>query len=182
MKIIKTKIEGCYTIEPRVFEDERGSFFESFNLDLFSDKIGYKVNFVQDNQSFSTFGVMRGLHFQKGIHSQAKLVRVLSGKVLDIAVDIRKGSPTYGEHIAVILSSENKKQFFMPKGFAHGFIVLSDTAEFFYKVDNFYAPQSESGVLYNDPNLGIDWILDKSQIVVNNKDMELPLLNADTFL
>jgi len=180
MKIEETKILGCFVIEPRVFGDERGYFFESFNRDKFEEIIGYKVNFVQDNQSYSKYGVLRGLHLQKGDDAQAKLVRVLSGKVLDVAVDLRKGSPTYGQHVAVELSAENKKQLFVPRGFAHGFVVLSETAEFFYKVDNNYAPQSEGGLLFNDPELGIDWKVEEKDILVAEKDYNHPLLKNYT--
>ncbi len=176
MHIEETKLKGCFVIEPKIFGDERGYFFESFNNEQFIEKVGYKVNFVQDNQSFSKYGVLRGLHLQKGDDAQAKLVRVLSGKVLDVAVDLRIDSPTYGEHVAVELSAENKKQLFVPRGFAHGFAVLSETAEFFYKVDNNYAPQSEGGLLFNDKELGINWQIDDKDILVAEKDYEHPLL------
>ena len=176
MNIIETKIKGCFVIEPKVFGDERGYFFESFNVKKFEEKIGYNINFVQDNQSFSKYGVLRGLHLQKGDDAQAKLVRVLSGTVLDVAVDLRKNSTTYGQHVAVELSAENKKQLFVPRGFAHGFAVLSETAEFFYKVDNDYAPQSEGGLLFNDPELGIDWQIEEKNILVAEKDYDHPLL------
>ncbi len=176
MNIIETEIKGCFIIEPKVFGDERGYFFESFNQEQFEKEIGYKVNFVQDNQSYSKYGVLRGLHLQKGNDAQAKLVRVLSGKVLDVAVDLRKDSLTYGQHVAVELSAENKKQLFVPRGFAHGFAVLSETAEFFYKVDNNYAPQSEGGLLFNDKDLGINWQIDEKDILVADKDYDHPLL------
>ncbi len=176
MKFIETKLKGCYIIEPKIFKDERGYFFESFNEELFNDRIGYKVNFIQDNQSFSKFGVIRGLHYQTGDDAQAKLVRVLSGSVLDIVVDIRENSTTFGQHIAIELSAESKKQLFIPRGFAHGFVVLSKTAEFYYKVDNNYAPQSEAGILFNDPDLNINWLIDQKDLIINKKDMELPLL------
>ena len=176
MNIIETKIKGCFVIEPKVFGDERGYFFESFNVKKFEEIIGYNINFVQDNQSFSKYGVLRGLHLQKGDDAQAKLVRVLSGTVLDVAVDLRKNSTTYGQHVAVELSAENKKQLFVPRGFAHGFAVLSETAEFFYKVDNDYAPQSEGGLLFNDPELGIDWQIEEKNILVAEKDYDHPLL------
>lgn len=176
MKIKESKLKGCYMLEPSIFKDERGYFFESFNEKKFNKEIGYKVKFIQDNQSFSTYGVLRGLHFQSADDAQAKLMRVLSGKILDIAVDIRKDSPTFGNYITVELSSENKKQLFIPKGFAHGFVVLSKTAEFLYKVDNYYAPKSESGILYNDPDLDINWKIDKDNIIINNKDLDLSLL------
>lgn len=176
MDFIETKLSGCFVIEPKVFGDERGYFLESFNYQKFSDAIGYEIRFIQDNQSFSSFGVLRGLHLQTGSDAQAKLVRVLSGKVLDVAVDVRPNSKTYGQHIAIELSAENKKQLFVPRGFAHGFVVLSETAEFFYKVDNYYAPHSESGLLYNDPKLGIDWQIDEDQLLIASKDLEQPLL------
>lgn len=176
MNYIETKLKGCFIIEPKVFEDERGYFLETFNKDSFDKVIGQKTNFVQDNQSYSKYGVLRGLHLQKGDDAQAKLVRVLSGKVLDVAVDLRDDSPTYGEHISIELSSDNKKQLFIPRGLAHGFIVLSDIAEFYYKVDNNYAPKSEGGLLYNDKSLGIDWGIEESDVVINAKDLELPTL------
>lgn len=176
MHIEETKIKGCFILELKIFYDNRGHFFESFNKKKFDKEIGYEVDFIQDNQSFSNFGVLRGLHFQTGNNAQAKLVRVISGKVLDIAVDIRKDSPTYGQHISIELSADDNKQFFMPRGFAHGFVVLSKSAEFFYKVDNYYAPHSEAGILFNDPHLNIDWEIDKENLIVNDKDLELPLL------
>ncbi len=176
MNIIKTKLEGCIIIEPTIFGDERGYFFESYNEQNFVKAIGEKINFVQDNQSFSKKGSLRGLHFQKGIYAQAKLVRVLSGTVLDIAVDLRKNSITYGEYISVELSAENKKQLFVPRGFAHGFIVLSETAEFFYKCDNFYNKEAEGGIRYDDPDLLIDWRLEKSNFIISDKDKKLPFL------
>lgn len=172
----ETKLKGCFVLEPSVFKDNRGYFFESFNKERFDQGIGVKVNFVQDNQSFSQKGVIRGLHYQTGEFAQAKLVRVLSGKVLDIAVDIRKNSPTFGEHFSIELSSENKKQLFIPRGFAHGFAVLSDTAEFFYKCDNYYNKSSEGGVIFNDPTLNIDWKLSGDQYKVSEKDLVLPTL------
>lgn len=174
MNIIKTKLEGCFVIEPRVFNDERGYFFESFNQQKFSDLSGQFVNFVQDNESHSTKGVLRGLHYQVGEYAQAKLVRVLQGKVLDIAVDLRKDSSTFGQSVSVELSSENKKQLFVPRGFAHGFIVLSETATFFYKCDNFYNKESEGGIIYNDSTLKIDWQLPKEEFIVSKKDLVLP--------
>ena len=155
MQIEETKLKGCFIIDPKIFGDDRGYFFESYKQDVFEKAIGYKVNFIQDNQSLSSYGVLRGLHFQKGESAQAKLVRVLKGTVLDVAVDIRLDSPTYGQHVALELSAENKKQFFVPRGFAHGFIVLSETAEFFYKVDNIYSPNHEGGILFNDKDLDI---------------------------
>ena len=179
MKVTETSLKGCYIVEPTVFEDERGYFFESFNQEKFQKLTGVQAEFVQDNQSKSSYGVLRGLHFQKGEHAQAKLVRVLSGEVLDVAVDIRENSPTYGEHVAVILSAENKKQFFVPRGFAHGFVVLSDSCEFFYKCDNFYNKASEGGILYNDRQLNIDWMVPEEKLIISEKDMELnPLQNS----
>lgn len=176
MKAIETKLKGCFIVEPRVFEDERGYFFESFNHKRFCEAIGKEINFVQDNQSYSSKGVIRAIHYQIGEHAQAKLVRVLSGKVLDVAVDLRQGSPTFGQHVAVELSAENKKQFFIPRGFGHGFSVLSETAEFFYKCDNFYNKESEGGIIYNDSDLNIDWQLPFEDIIVSQKDLELPVL------
>ncbi|MDG3581290.1 dTDP-4-dehydrorhamnose 3,5-epimerase [Galbibacter pacificus] len=174
MKIEETKLKGCFVIEPEIFHDERGHFFESFNQKEFEKKIGQKVDFVQDNQSFSKKGVLRGIHFQMGKYAQAKLVRVLSGKVLDVAVDLRKDSKTFGEYIAVELSAENKKQMFVPRGFGHGFITLSETSEFAYKCDNFYQKESERGIIYNDKSIKIDWQLAESEIIVSQKDNQLP--------
>lgn len=169
MKYIQTKINGVWLIEPNVFSDERGYFMEAFKKDEFESKIG-PVDFVQDNESKSSFGVLRGLHYQKGEYSQAKLVRVLKGEVLDVAVDLRLSSPTFGKHVSVLLSEENKKQFFIPRGFAHGFAVLSEEAVFMYKVDNKYAPQAEASILYNDATLAIDWSLKESQMLLSPKD------------
>lgn len=176
MNFIATKLGGCYIIEPKIFTDTRGYFLESFNKNTFIDGIGQTVEFVQDNQSFSTKGVLRGLHYQTGDQAQAKLVRVLSGEVLDVAVDIRPGSATFGQHVSVVLSGENQKQMFIPRGFAHGFLVLSDTATFFYKCDNFYHKGSEGGIIYNDPALGIDWNLPESELIISDKDTVLPTL------
>ena len=173
MKFTKTSIEGLVIIEPRVFGDERGYFLESYNEKEFEQAI-CKVSFVQDNESKSSKGVLRGLHFQKPPFNQAKLVRCIEGRVLDVAVDIRKGSPTYGKHVAIELSGENKKQVFVPKGFAHGFSVLSKTAVITYKVDNRYAPESDSGIRYDDTELGIDWGLNQEEIQLSEKDKELP--------
>lgn len=177
MEIQETGIEGCVIIKPRIFEDDRGYFFESFNSKSFEELTGYETNFVQDNQSFSSYGVIRALHAQSGDHAQAKLVRVLQGEVLDVAVDIRKGSSTYGKHVAVKLSAKNKLQLLIPKDFLHGFAVLSDTAEFFYKCDNFYNKESEVGVLYNDPSLNIDWLIPENKRIVADRDLELPILS-----
>jgi len=179
MKFTETKLKDCYIIEPKIITDERGYFMESFNEKTFQEGIQQSVRFVQDNQSFSTKGVLRGLHYQIGEHAQAKLVRVLQGKVLDVAVDIRPDSPTYGQYEAVLLSAENQKQFFVPKGFAHGFLVLSDTATFFYKCDNFYNKEAEGGILFNDQSIGIDWSFPIDQLLISEKDQHLPtLLNA----
>ena len=177
MNKIETKIEGCFILEPRIFKDERGYFFESFNEDHFCKLINADVHFVQDNQSFSSYGVLRGLHAQAGEYAQAKLVRVLSGEVLDVAVDARPGSPTFGQHVSAVLSAQNQRQFFVPRGFLHGFVVLSETAEFFYKCDNYYHKASEVGVRYDDPALKIDWQLSKEQILVSDKDLVLPSFN-----
>ncbi len=176
MNVTETKLKGCFVIEPTVFTDERGYFMESFNAVRFNRAIGREVDFVQDNQSFSTKGVVRALHYQIGEHAQAKLVRVLYGKVLDVAVDLRKDSPTYAEHIAIELSDENKKQLFIPKGFAHGFVTLSEEAEFFYKCDNYYNKASEEGIIFNDPTLNIDWKLPEDKLIVSEKDRFLPTL------
>jgi len=176
MKFIPTKLEGCYIIEPRVIKDDRGYFMESFNENTFQKAVGKEVHFVQDNQSFSTKGVLRGLHYQTGEHSQAKLVRVLSGEVLDVAVDIRLGSHTFGQHVSIVLSEENQKQLYIPRGFAHGFLVLSDTATFFYKCDNFYNKESEGGIFYRDTTLNIDWCFPSNQLIISEKDQAQPIL------
>ena len=176
MKFIETKIKDLIIIEPTVFGDKRGYFLESYNLDKFKEFVG-KVSFVQDNESKSSKGVLRGLHFQKPPFDQSKLVRCIKGKVLDVAVDIRNGSETYGQHIAIELSSENKKQLFVPRGFAHGFLVLSESAVFAYKVDNFYAPDYDSGICWNDPILNISWGVDESEILVSEKDTKLPFFS-----
>ncbi|WP_443936903.1 dTDP-4-dehydrorhamnose 3,5-epimerase [Pedobacter sp. MW01-1-1] len=173
MEIEQTGLKDCVIIKPRVFEDQRGYFFESFNRNTFEEKTGLSGNFVQDNQSFSSYGVIRGLHAQSGEFAQAKLVRVLKGEVLDVAVDIRPGSPTYGKHISVKLSAENRLQLYVPRGFLHGFSVLSETAEFFYKCDNFYNKASELGVLYNDPTLNIDWLIPAGKESISDKDLVL---------
>lgn len=175
MKVIKTPIEGVVIIEPTIFGDERGYFFESFSQREFAEQVR-PVNFVQDNESKSKYGVVRGLHFQKGADAQSKLVRVVEGRVLDVAVDIRKGSPTFGQHVAVELSAENKRQFFVPRGFAHGFAVLSESATFQYKCDNYYAPQSEGAVAWDDPALGIDWQIPAEEVILSAKDAHHPTL------
>ncbi len=174
MKIEKTKLEGCYIIHDTVHGDSRGYFFESFHKSRFYEQTGLAIDFVQDNQSKSQRGVLRGLHFQQGDAAQAKLVRVLQGKVLDVAVDLRKQSPTFGEHVAVELSEESRTQFFVPRGFAHGFVVLSETAVFFYKCDNFYNKASEGGIIYNDTDLNIDWRIETAEVLLSDKDKVLP--------
>ena len=180
MEVIKTAIEGVYIIEPKVFGDARGYFFESFSEREFKEKVG-DVHFVQDNESMSKYGVMRGLHFQCPPYAQSKLVRCVKGEVLDVAVDIRKGSPTYGQHIAAILSEENHRQFFIPQGFAHGFAVLSERAVFQYKCDNFYHPEAEGGILILDESLGIDWGLAMKDAFVSEKDAKyMTLAEFDT--
>lgn len=176
MKITTTAIEGVVILEPEVFGDERGYFFESFSQREFEEKV-CKTTFVQDNESSSRYGVLRGLHFQKPPHAQAKLVRVVKGKVLDIAVDIRKGSPTFGHHVSTELSGENKRQLFIPRGFAHGFAVLSNEVVFQYKCDRYYVPHSEGGILWNDPALGIDWKLPAEDVILSEKDKKNVLLN-----
>ena len=181
MEYKKTTIEGVYIIEPRVFNDARGYFFEAWKKEEFEQHIG-KVEFVQDNESKSSYGVLRGLHYQKGDCSQAKLVRVIKGKVLDVAVDIRKSSPTFGKYVMVELSDENKRQFFIPRGFAHGFLVLSDEAIFTYKVDNAYAPQADAGIRWNDPDINIQWPIDPAQVQTSEKDLKQPFLkDAEVF-
>ena len=171
MEYIKTAIEGVYIIQPKVFNDQRGYFFESFRQSDFDANVGGHTEFIQDNESKSSYGVLRGLHYQKGEFSQAKLVRVIKGRVLDVAVDIRAGSPTFGRHVAVELSEDNHLQFFIPKGFAHGFAVLSDVAVFQYKCDEFYAPQSEGGIQLIDDSLGIDWRIPLDKAILSEKDL-----------
>ena len=175
MNIIKTALEGVVIIEPRIFEDPRGYFFESFSERDFNAQVR-EVRFVQDNESMSSYGVMRGLHFQRPPFTQSKLVRCVKGAVLDVAVDIRKGSPTYGQHVAVELTEDNHRQFFVPRGFAHGFAVLSDTAVFQYKCDNFYAPQADGGISILDDSLGIDWRIPTDKAILSEKDTKHPLL------
>ena len=176
MRVIKTKLEGVVIIEPQVFFDDRGYFFESFSQQRFNEQVA-PITFVQDNESKSSYGVLRGLHFQKSPFAQSKLVRVVKGKVLDVAVDLRKGSPTFGQYESVVLSEENKRQFFIPQGFAHGFAVLSEEAIFQYKCDNYYAPQSEGSVRWNDPTIAIDWQLPEKDIILSAKDEQAPLLS-----
>ena len=176
MNFIETKLKGCFILEPKIIKDERGYFMESFNQNTFEKGIGQQVQFVQDNQSFSSKGVLRGLHYQTGNHAQAKLVRVLSGEVLDVAVDIRPESSTFGQYEAILLSAENQKQFYIPRGFAHGFLVLSETATFFYKCDNFYNKESEGGLIYNDQTVSIDWQFSTAHLIISEKDQLLPNL------
>ena len=175
INVIETSIPGVVIIEPKVFGDARGYFFESWSQKDFSEAVR-PVNFVQDNESKSSYGVLRGLHFQKGEHSQSKLVRVVSGRVLDVAVDIRRGSPWFGQHVACELSGENHRQFFIPRGFAHGFAVLSEEAVFQYKCDNLYCPSSEGAIAWNDPALGIDWGIPEADVLLSEKDKHHPLL------
>jgi len=176
MEIEQTGLKDCLIIKPSVFEDARGYFFESFNQNAFEDRTGFNGNFVQDNQSLSTYGVIRGLHAQQGEFAQAKLVRVISGEVLDVVVDIRPDSPTFGKHFSMKLSASNKLQLYIPRGFAHGFSVLSETAEFFYKCDNFYNKASEIGILFSDEKLNINWQIPEDKQEVSEKDLLLPLL------
>ena len=181
MNFIETNVQGVFVIEPKVFDDARGYFFEAWKKKEFEERLG-KVEFVQDNESKSSYGVLRGLHYQKGEFSQAKLVRVIKGKVLDVAVDIRRSSPTFGKHVMVELSGENKRQFFIPRGFAHGFLVLSDEAIFTYKVDNVYAPHAEAGIRWNDPQLGIEWPINPKDVLTSEKDLNAAFLkDAELF-
>ncbi len=177
MEVIKTGIEGVVIIEPKIFGDERGYFFESFNAAEFARKVGVNTVFVQDNESKSKYGVLRGLHFQKGEFAQSKLVRVVEGRVIDVAVDIRRGSPTFGKHVAVELSKDNKRQLFIPRGFAHGFAVLSKEAVFQYKCDNIYAPDHEGAIAWNDPKIGIDWQIRPEDVILSEKDRKHPTLD-----
>jgi len=180
MKYNQQNIPDVILIEPKVHGDNRGYFVETFRQDSFEAAVGYHVNFIQDNESKSSKGVLRGLHFQTPPYAQSKLVRVIEGEVLDVAVDIRHGSPTFGQHVAVKLSGTNKHQLFIPRGFAHGFLVLSDTATFAYKVDNYYAPDCDSGLAYNDPNLAIDWLLAAEQLQLSAKDTQQPSFKSLT--
>ena len=181
MTYIQTEIDGVWIIEPKVFNDARGYFMEAFKKEEFEANIG-KVNFIQDNESKSSYGVLRGLHYQKGEFCQAKLVRVIKGEVLDVAVDLRESSPTFGKYVSVLLNEENKRQFFIPRGFAHGFLVLSEEAIFTYKVDNAYAPQAEASVLYNDKDLSIDWPINESQMIGSDKEKTAKAFkDADVF-
>lgn len=176
MKFSKTNIPEVILIEPKVFGDERGYFVETFRSDMFQQETGIKTAFIQDNESRSSHGVLRGLHYQLPPYAQSKLVRVIEGNVLDIAVDIRKGSPTFGQHVSIELSADNKHQLFIPRGFAHGFVVLSETAIFAYKVDNYYSPECDRGIQFDDPQLDIDWQLDQPQLQLSEKDKTQPLL------
>ena len=175
MNFIKTNIDGVFIIEPRIFKDSRGYFFESFSAREFQEKIS-PITFIQDNESLSHYGVIRGLHFQKPPYTQSKIIRVIKGAILDVAVDIRKGSPTFGQHISVELTAENHRQLFIPHGFAHGFSVLSPEALIQYKCDNFYAPQSEGGIFWNDPDLNIDWQIPSDKVILSEKDTKHPFL------
>jgi len=182
MKFTRTKIDDVIIIDPQVHGDERGYFIETFRQDKLEEFLGFKVNFCQDNESKSSRGVIRGLHYQLAPAAQTKLVRVIKGRVLDVAVDIREGSPTFGQHVAVELSEENKRQLFVPRGFAHGFVVLEDDTVFAYKVDNYYSPENDRGILFNDPQIGIDWKIEISALKLSDKDTKQPLLNdADLF-
>ena len=176
MKFIPQVIPDVWVIEPKVYGDHRGYFFETFRQDKFEDALGFKVNFIQDNESKSSKGVLRGLHFQLAPYAQSKLVWVIEGAVLDVAVDIRRGSPSFGQHVAVELSGVNKKQMFIPRGFAHGFVVLTDTATLAYKVDNYYSPECDRGLAFDDIDLNIDWQLTKQQLLLSDKDTQQPTL------
>jgi len=178
MKVEETTLQGCFLIHDTFFEDERGYFFESFNAQQFLKQTGVEINFVQDNQSRSSKGTLRGLHFQTGDSAQAKLVRVLRGEVLDVAVDLRRSSPTYKQHYAVRLSETSRTQLFIPRGFAHGFVVLSDMADFFYKCDNYYNKLADGGIIYSDPQLNIDWQMEETNLIISSKDQQLPLLSS----
>ena len=177
MKVEETPLEGCIVLTPQVFGDNRGEFVLNFNKKEFEKIIGYEIDFVLENQSISKYGVIRGLHLQKGANAQAKLVRVISGKILDVAVDFRKDSPTYGKYFSIILSKENRKQLFVPRGFLHGFSVLEDNTTVVYKCDNYYNPESEFGIMYNDKTLAIDWMISENDVDLSEKDSQLKLLN-----
>jgi dTDP-4-dehydrorhamnose 3,5-epimerase len=176
MVVKETKLKGCYMLQPQIYKDKRGYFIESFNKDTFYNSTGLEIDFVQDNESQSSKGVLRGLHYQTGECAQAKLVRVIKGKVLDVVVDLRPKSKTFGEHVSIVLSEENKTQFFVPKGFAHGFLVLEDYTIFSYKCDNYYNKGAEAGIIYNDKNLNIDWNYPSNDLVISDKDLLLPSL------
>tara|TARA_R110002050_G_scaffold293182_1_gene449337 strand:+ start:7891 stop:8448 length:558 start_codon:yes stop_codon:yes gene_type:complete len=181
MIVEETYLKGCFVLTPKIFKDERGCFFESFNKKNFEAETGVITDFVQDNQSKSSKGVLRGLHFQTGAFAQAKLVSVIKGKVLDVCVDIRKESLTFGKHFSIILDDSEHKQLYIPKGFSHGFVVLEDDTIFTYKCDNFYNKASESGILFNDKKLNIDWVFPESQLIISEKDLELPLFEMLNF-
>lgn len=174
MEIKETNLKGCFVIQPKIFRDQRGSFYESFNQNEFNRNLNLNIQFVQDNESLSTKGVLRGLHYQRGEFAQAKLVRVVKGRILDVVVDIRKNSKTFGQHFSIELTATNLKQLFIPRGFAHGFIVLEDNTVFSYKCDNYYNKSSEAGIIYNDSELNIDWKIKKQNIILSEKDKELP--------
>jgi dTDP-4-dehydrorhamnose 3,5-epimerase len=174
IKVTETKLKGCFIIEPTIYKDERGYFFESYNHKDFCEVIGQEVNFVQDNQSYSRKGVLRGFHFQKGEHAQAKLVSVLDGRIQDVVVDLRKDSPTFAQHFSIELNNDNKKQLFVPRGFAHGFLTLSDTASVLYKCDNYYNPGAEGGIHFNSPELNIEWWIGPNDLLLSEKDKNLP--------
>jgi dTDP-4-dehydrorhamnose 3,5-epimerase len=176
MKVTESPLKGCFVIDQKVFRDERGFFFEAYQQQKFEEAIGQEVHFVQDNVSVSKKGVLRGLHFQKGNSAQSKLIQVLKGEVLDVVVDLREGSSTFGQHFKMKLSSENRKSIFIPKGIAHGFLALTDDVIFSYKCDALYNPKSEAGILYNDPNLAIDWEIAEQELILSEKDLQLPLL------
>jgi dTDP-4-dehydrorhamnose 3,5-epimerase len=178
LKLEKTNLEDCFILSPKVFEDERGTFSETFNAKNFLDQTGIAITFVQDNQSTSKYGVVRGLHFQTGVHGQTKLVRVVKGSALDVVVDLRKGSPSFGKSFSIVLSEENRKQLFVPRGFAHGFSVLEDNTIFAYKCDGFYNKENEHGIIYNDATLALDWHLGNTEMIISEKDLELPTFAA----
>lgn len=182
MPFTETPIKDLWLFEPRVFEDERGYFYESFNQKEFSETTGIHSHFIQDNHSFSKHGVLRGLHFQKPPHAQAKFIKVVRGTIWDVVVDLRKDSPTFQQHLGFELSAENKKQLYVPQGFAHGFVVLSDFAEVLYKCDGFYAPKAEAGIIYNDPTLAIDWKINPENIIISGKDKVLPYFTDSEIL
>ena len=176
MKFKETKLKGCFIIEPTIFRDDRGLFYEAYQKDEFENQLGESVNFVQDNVSVSKKGVLRGLHYQKGIHAQAKLVQVVKGEVLDVVVDLRKGSKTFGKHFKALLSSANRKSIFIPKGMAHGFLALTEEVIFTYKCDNYYNYRAEGGIVYNDIDLNIDWEIPADKLILSKKDLTLPVL------
>lgn len=178
MQVEETFLKGCYVVTPKVYRDERGYFFESFNKTYFEEQTGLAVSFVQDNQSLSSKGVLRGLHFQEGDYAQAKLVRVVKGKVLDVCVDLRKESTTFGQHFSIVLDDKEHKQLYIPKGFAHGFLVLEDQTIFSYKCDDFYHKESERGIIYNDPDIGISWDLPTNELILSERDRKLPTFKS----